>query len=212
MGPRPISSRKQIRAQALTVQNGTDQWQGADWVSHGMRDDGDFLTLMEGGKPHLTKLFRCIGENLITFGHLNENRMWLEPIRPAASLLWSVGPCAVSQPQRAAREDPARELGGVFRASRLDFRRQESRGWLPDTWFPGTVSKLCVLSSAMLSGHGHGAPYADAHKGGPSSTWLGVLYRHAAPLHLPQMASAAALPPVLCCWPGARGGMLGPPG
>lgn len=83
MGPRPISSRKQIRAQALTVQNGTDQWQGADWVSHGMRDDGDFLTLMEGGKPHLTKLFRCIGENLITFGHLNENRMWLEPIRPA---------------------------------------------------------------------------------------------------------------------------------
>ena len=39
--------------------------------------DSDFLTLVEGGKPHLTKLFRCVGENLITFGRLNGNQMWL---------------------------------------------------------------------------------------------------------------------------------------
>lgn len=75
----------------------------------GMRDC-DFLTLMEGGKPHLTKLFRCVGENLITFGHLNENQMWLQPIRPAVfkEQRLSCGPQAP-----APSHSPGGRLGGV---------------------------------------------------------------------------------------------------
>lgn len=83
-GRAPAPSARENRAEHRPFLGGAGGISGREECrsATGVRDS-DFLTLVEGGKPHLTKLFRCVGENLITFGHLNGNQMWLEPIRPA---------------------------------------------------------------------------------------------------------------------------------
>ena len=82
-GPWPLQPREN-RAEHRPFLGGAGGISGREEYRSATRvRDSDFLTLVEGGKPHLTKLFRCVGENLITFGRLNGNQMWLEPIKPA---------------------------------------------------------------------------------------------------------------------------------
>ena len=111
-GPWPLQPREN-RAEHRPFLGGAGGISGREEhrSATGVRDS-DFLTLVEGGKPHLTKLFRCVGEF---------NYIWMfewEPdvarahqashVRGAASPLQSAGcRCTISQPQRGSREDSA---------------------------------------------------------------------------------------------------------
>lgn len=136
---RPCRLRvEEIRARALAW-DWERQWQEERicWWNERLR----FLNLDgKGGKPHLTKLFRCVVENLITFGHLNENQMWLWP-RESAAFKERRGPCGLqarllTQRRSAAWGDPCLpgSWGGVFRALSLDLRSQAGQGQRPITW------------------------------------------------------------------------------
>lgn len=146
----PMSSRKQIR-----TQNRTNQWQGRERVCRWNEGLG-FLNLVgKGGKPHLTKLFRCVVENLITFGHLNENQMWLWPRRPAMfkaqCLSYGLQALCYLTRLRASSGGPLPgSWGGGFQALWLDFRGWSGQSQLPGTWFPGRFSKLFPLPNHKL--------------------------------------------------------------